>query len=74
MLVETSLDGSGTVTTFIVDPGSAPGESQVTISTERPVRSSLFGNIERVLSTHLLFPIYKRELELLAVRAQQAVS
>lgn len=71
VLVESYLDGNGAVTTFIVDSGSAPGQSQVTISTELPVRGGLLGNIERFLSTKLLFPIYKGELEMLAARAEQ---
>ena len=62
------------MTTFIVDSGLAPGQSQVTISTELVVRDGLFGNIERFLGTKLLRPIYVRELEPLAARARHAKS
>jgi hypothetical protein len=66
VLVETDLDGNGAVTTFTVDPGTAPADSLVTISTELPVRSGFLGRIERTLSTLLLRPIYAKELENLA--------
>src|ERR1035441_9538434 len=61
VLVENYLDANGTVTTFIVDSGLVPGQSQVTISTELVVRDGLFGNIERFLSTKLLQPIYRSQ-------------
>ena len=66
VLVETSLDHNGTVTTFTVSPADAPADSRVTISTELPVRTGLLGRIERTLSTLLLRPIYVKELENLA--------
>ena len=66
VLVETDLDANGAVTTFRVDPGSAPADSNVTISTELPVRSGFLGKIERTLSTLLLRPMYVKELENLA--------
>ena len=66
VLVETYLDGNGAVTTFTVDPGTAPADSRVTISTELPVRSGVAGWIERKLSALLLRPIYRKELENLA--------
>ena len=66
VLVETYLDGNGAVTTFTVDPGTAPADSRVTISTELPVRSGVSGWIERKLSTLMLRPIYRKELENLA--------
>src|SRR3954469_19904465 len=53
VLVETYLDGNGAVTTFTVNPGSAPADSQVTISTEIPVRAGFLGKIERTLTTLL---------------------
>ena len=65
VLVETYLD-NGAVTTFTIDPGSAPADSRVTISTELPVRAGFPGKIERALSTLMLRPIYKKELENLA--------
>jgi len=66
VLVETDQDPHGAVTTFTVDPGTAPADSRVTISTELPVRSGFPGWIERKLSTLLLRPIYRKELENLA--------
>lgn len=66
VLVETDLDTNGAVTTFTVDPGHAPADSNVTISTELPVRSGFLGTIERKLSTLFLRPMYVKELENLA--------
>ena len=66
VLVETDLDGNGAVTTFTVDPGTAPADSRVTISTELPVSRGLRGAIERTLTTLLLRPIYVKELQNLA--------
>lgn len=71
VLVETDLDTNGAVTTFTVDSGTIPGQSQVTISTELTVRGGLLGKIERLLSTRLLHPVYVRELELLAARGRR---
>jgi Polyketide cyclase / dehydrase and lipid transport len=66
VLVETDLDTNGAVTTFTVNPGTAPADSHVTISTQLPVRSGFPGFLERRLSTLLLRPMYVRELENLA--------
>jgi hypothetical protein len=66
VLVETDLDTNGAVTTFTVNPGTAPADSKVTISTELPVRSGFLGSIEKKLATFLLRPIYVKELENLA--------
>src|SRR3954469_18027690 len=66
VLVETYLDSNGAVTTFTVNPGSAPADAQVTISTEIPVRAGFLGKIERTLTTLLLRPLYVKELENLA--------
>lgn len=66
VLVETDLDANGAVTTFTVNPGSAPADSHVTISTELRVRGGFLGKIEKTLSTLLLRPIYVKELENLA--------
>jgi hypothetical protein len=66
ILVETNLDSNGAVTTFTVNPGHAPADSNVTISTELPVRSGFLGRIERTLSTLLLRPMYVQELQNLA--------
>ena len=66
VLVETDLDTNGAITTFTVNPGHAPADSNVTISTELPVRAGFAGAIERKLSTLLLRPIYVKELQNLA--------
>ncbi len=66
VLVETDLDTNGAVTTFTVDPGTAPADSRVTISTQLPVRGGLLGRIERSVATLLLRPIYRKELENIA--------
>ena len=66
VLAETDLDTNGAVTTFTIDPGTAPADSQVTISTELPVRAGLLGFLEKKWTNLLLRPIYARELENLA--------
>jgi len=66
VLVETDLNGNGAVTTFTVNPGGAPADSHVTISTELPVRGGFLGKVERTATTMLLRPIYLKELENLA--------
>lgn len=66
VLVETYLEPVGTVTTFTIDPGTAPVDSRVTISTEFPVRGGIPGLIEKTIAALLLKPIYKQELVNLA--------
>jgi hypothetical protein len=66
LLVETYFDPAGTITTFTVDPGTAPADSNVTISTELPVRNGILGSMEKISATLLLRPIYRKELENLA--------
>jgi hypothetical protein len=66
LLMETYLDSNGAVTAFTVDPGPNPGQSQVTIATELPVRSGWLGKVEGALSARLLRPIYVEELAILA--------
>jgi polyketide cyclase/dehydrase/lipid transport protein len=66
VLVETDLDANGAVTTFTVNPGGAPADSHITISTELRVRSGFLGKIERTLTTLMLHPMYVKELENLA--------
>src|ERR1700745_2856480 len=70
VLVETYFNGSP-VTTFIVDPGPTEGSSRVTFSTEVEVRAGLLGKIEAFLSTRYLYPVFVRELGLLALRAAE---
>lgn len=66
VLVETDLDTNGAVTTFTVDPSSAPADSRVTISTVLPVRAGFLGFFEKMFSTLLLKPMYEKELANLA--------
>lgn len=66
VLVETDLDTNGAVTTFSVNPGGAPADSYVTISTVLPVREGFLGKLEKTLTTLLLRPMYVKELENLA--------
>jgi len=66
VLVETDLDSNGAVTTFTIDPGTAPADSRVTISTVLPVRGGVLGLVEKKLSTLLLRPMYLQELANLA--------
>src|SRR5579859_5568531 len=66
VLAETDLDTNGAITTFTVNPGTAPADSSVTISTELRVRAGFLGKIEKTLSTWLLRPMYVKELENLA--------
>ena len=66
VLVETYLEPEGTVTTFTIDPGTAPADSRVTISTELPMRNEILGFIEKLLTTLLLRRIYVQELANLA--------
>ena len=71
ILVETDLDSNGAVTTFTVNPGAAPGTSDVTITTELPVRSGPLGALERFLTMRFSRPLYIKELALLAVCAAE---
>lgn len=66
VLVETGLDTKGAITTFTVNPGTAPADSHVTISTELPVRAGFLGQIEKLFATVVLRPIYAKELQNLA--------
>jgi hypothetical protein len=66
VLVETDLDTNGAVTTFTVDPGTAPADSRVTISTTLAIRAGFLGKIEKTLSTLWLRPLYVQELANLA--------
>lgn len=66
VLVESYTDPEGTITAFTVDPGNAPADSKVTITTELAVRDGILGSIERMFATLLLRPIYRKELENLA--------
>ena len=71
VLVETNLEEAGAVSTFTVNPGQSPQDSEVTISTELVMKSGAHGAIERILITWVLRGIYRRELELLAVTTRR---
>jgi polyketide cyclase/dehydrase/lipid transport protein len=66
VLAETFLEPAGAVTTFTVDPGAAPADCHVTISTEIPTRQGFMGTVEKIFSRLLLRPIYAKELANLA--------
>jgi hypothetical protein len=66
VLVETDLGQNGAVTTFTVDPGTAPADSHVTIATELSVRAGILGKFERLCASALLRSIFTKELENLA--------
>ena len=70
VLVETVLDAKGVTTTFTVRPGPGGLKSDVTISTEVPVRHGLLGAVERFLATRFLRQIFRKQLTLLAERAK----
>jgi hypothetical protein len=67
-LLETVLD-EPIRTTFLVEPLSADA-CRVTIRTEMPTRSGLFGWAERILATRFLRTIYAEELSRLAALVQ----
>jgi hypothetical protein len=67
VLVETN--DNGYVTTFTVEPRRNGEASYVTIATEIQGRDGLLGALERWFVTHLLRPVYVRELENLAAVA-----
>src|SRR4051794_24196951 len=60
VLVETNLEGNAAISTFTVNPGAHGAESEVSISTELPVKPGLFGAIERAISVTYLRSIYER--------------
>ena len=70
ILVETDMN-TGTVTTFTVDPRLDGQEAFVTITTTMIVPEGLFGQIQGWLTTQLLRPIYKKELDQLATTAKE---
>ncbi|MEZ4586669.1 MAG: SRPBCC family protein [Gemmatimonadales bacterium] len=68
VLVET-VEGSGIVTTFTVDP--TPTGARVTFDTSYPVRG-LGGWLQGLVVPGYLRKVYRAELRLLATRAEQA--
>ena len=71
-LVETDAN-SGSVTTFIVDPG-ADGTSKVTIGTEWRGARGIGGLFERVFAPRVIRSIYADELRRLDVYAREQAS
>jgi hypothetical protein len=69
VLTETNLEGRMAITTFTVAPGSQRDTSHVTISTDVAVRRGLVGALQRVLTTAVLRPVYRAELQRLAAFA-----
>jgi hypothetical protein len=67
-LVETIENG--TVTTFAVEPRNDGNDAFVTITTETSVRGGLLGRLEGWMTRNMLYPIYVKELEQLAVVAK----
>lgn len=69
VLVESYPD-TGSVTTFMVDPGPASGESTVTVTTDMPISRGLRGMVERTLLPGRLHRVYDAELKKLAALAE----
>jgi hypothetical protein len=65
VLVERNAGDQVSTTTFTIDPVLGGKSSKVTISTELPVPTGMFGTIERFLTKRTLRAIYKEELDLL---------
>ena len=68
--VETDLD-TGTVTTFTLNPSADGGHSEVTIATELKSHGGFLGILERFTTTRLLNRIYKEELKLIQMLADE---
>src|SRR5437899_58001 len=62
VLVERNIEGSDSVTTFIVEPGATADESTVTIETVFALKPGLAGTIEKFLTPRILRPMYAEEL------------
>jgi hypothetical protein len=69
VLVERNDPPNNSISTFIVDPGPTGRESDVTITTELPMRGGFAAAIERFVTKKVLQGIYKDELALLAAVA-----
>ena len=68
VLVETNDGDDGAVTTFIVDP-RGDDQAHVTIKTKTKTHNGFLGKVEGWMTTHLLRPIYIKELQQLALVA-----
>jgi len=72
VLMETNLDQSGNVTSFILTPVEQGQNTEVKIKTEgKTQKSGLLGSIEKALTKTYLRRIYSRELQLLDALAQK---
>jgi len=69
VLVETNLEPSESVTTFVVDADTGGRGAHVTISTELAARSGVAGWIERYVTAKVLQSMYAAELKKLNDRA-----
>ena len=67
ILVETN--DNGYVTTFTVEPRAGGQQASVTIATEMIGRAGIVGALERWFVSHLLRPVYIKELQQLAAVA-----
>jgi hypothetical protein len=58
-------------TIFTVEPTDGGRHSQVTFTTESPMREGILGRIQRWLIQRILMPVYTAELQQLATFAEQ---
>jgi hypothetical protein len=65
VLLEDIGPGTGSVTTFTVDPVDQGAQAQVTITTELKARTGIGGMIERFFTGLFLRRVYAQELKLL---------
>jgi uncharacterized protein YndB with AHSA1/START domain len=72
VLVETDMN-TGAVTTFTVEPRLNGQESFVTITTTTAVPNGIMGKIRGWLTSQLLRPIYRKELDQLATVAKEQI-
>jgi hypothetical protein len=63
--------GTGSVTTFTVDPVAQGAQAQVTIATELKTRAGIGGMIEGFFTGLFLRRVYTQELKLLGEVARQ---
>ena len=69
VLVETNLEPTQSVTTFVVDPEGDGNASSVTIRTELAQKNGLSGRIERYVTARVMQNIYAAELKKLNASA-----
>lgn len=71
VLVETDMN-TGAVTTFTVEPRSDGQQAFVTIATTTDVPNGILGKIQGWLTSQVLQPIYRKELDQLAAVAKES--